>query len=76
MIEEIFWKAKVYNPSFLASLNRRLNQRSTVGMGVSFLISRGDIYRFVHGRYVMPEQIHLRPLSKMIQDVVKELIEL
>ena len=71
--EEIFWKAKVYNPSFLASLHRGLNPGESARMGVSLPICRGDIYRFILGTYEMPEQIYLRPLSKMIQDVAKEL---
>lgn len=71
--EEIFWKAKVYNPSFLASLHSGLDTEKSAGKGVSLPICRGDIYRFILGTYVMPEQIHLRPLSKMIQDVAKEL---
>lgn len=71
--EEIFWKAKVYNPSFLASLHRGLNSGKSARKGVNLPICRGDIYRFILGTYEMPEQIYLRPLSKMIQDVAKEL---
>lgn len=71
--EEIFWKAKAYNPSFLGSLHKGLNPNRFARKNVSLPICRGDIYRFILGTYEMPEQIYLRPLSKMIQDVAKEL---
>lgn len=29
------------------------------------------MYRFILGTYMLPEQIYLRPLSKMTQDISK-----
>lgn len=77
VMEEIFWKTKVYNHSFMASLYSGINPDFRKdGHGVSGLnlpISRGDVYRFIFGTYMLPEQIHLRPLSKMTQDIAKTL---
>ena len=39
--------------------------------GLNLPISRGDVYRFILGTYMLPEQIYLRPLSKMTQDISK-----
>ena len=77
VMEEIFWKAKVYNQSFMASLHSGINPDFRKdGHGVSGLnlpISRGDVYRFILGTYMLPEQIYQRPLSKMTQDIAKSL---
>ena len=69
--EEIFWKAKAYNPSFLASLYGGFNGAGP--RSLTLPLSRGDMYRFILGCYQMPEDVHRRPLSKMIQDIAKEL---
>ena len=76
MTEEVFWKAIAYNHSFFASLHGGLNQSRSDGAGLrtpSLPLSRGDMYRFILGCYQLPEEVHRRPLSKMIQDIAKAL---
>jgi hypothetical protein len=61
--EEIIWKSKIYNGSYLKSLNN--------SFGRKFL--SGNFHRFLLGNYDRPQDIHKRPLSKMTQDIAKQL---
>ena len=61
--EEILWKAKVYNSAFWDSFEKGL---------ATLPLSDSEKKRFILGTYPNSEEIFLRPLSKMIQDVAKE----
>ncbi|WP_286733048.1 MULTISPECIES: HNH endonuclease [Sphingobacterium] len=61
--EELIWKSKIYNSSYLKSLEDGFDRK--------FLT--GNFYRFLLGNYDRPSDIHKRPLSKMIQDIAKQL---
>lgn len=64
VIEEIIWKRQIYNASFVTSLGKSLP---------GLLINTSDIKRFIMGTYCDEEDIHKRPLSKMVQDIGKQL---
>lgn len=64
IVEEILWKKKIYN-STLQSIY--LSQFKSLGFTDS------DFKRFIIGNYAMPENIHKRPLAKMVQDVSSDL---
>ncbi|RZK26783.1 MAG: hypothetical protein EOO43_01770 [Flavobacterium sp.] len=61
--EEIIWKSKIYNSSYLKSIQDAFNRK--------FL--GGNFYRFLLGNYDKPEETHNRPLSKMSQDLARQL---
>ena len=63
-VEELIWKSQIYNKSwhdaFMASLPYdRLNAN--------------DINRFIIGNYDKEDDIHRRPLAKLIQEIAKQL---
>ena len=61
--EEILWKAKAYNSAFWDSFERGLS---------TLPLSESEKKRFILGAYPKSDEIFLRPLSKMIQDVAKK----
>lgn len=62
-VEEIIWKSKIYNGSYLKSLSNSFERK--------FL--PGNFHRFLLGNYDRPQDIHKRPLSKMTQDIARQL---
>lgn len=63
-LEEIIWKSQVYNPSGLKALEQVLGDT---------LPKYVDPLRFILGNYIAPEDTHKRPLSKLTQDIAKQL---
>ena len=64
IVEEIIWKAKIYNKSYKENLSKsfsRLFPRTT------------NFNRFILGNYDSPTDIHKRPLAKLVQDIAKQL---
>lgn len=63
--EEILWKAKTINLSYAANLKKSFN---------SVFRSLGEKeIRYLYGFYDKEEDIHKRPLTKMKQDIAKQL---
>jgi hypothetical protein len=62
-VEEIIWKYKVYNPSYLKSLNESFNKK----------FDNGGFKRFIIGNYDRPADIHKRPLAKITQDIARQI---
>lgn len=63
VLEEIVWKCLFYRPSYLEGLRK--------AFGIN--LSPDDVLRMVMGVYPSEKDVHKRPLSKMIQDVAKQL---
>lgn len=63
--EEVVWKKYVYSESYITSLRSAFNNL----MGTDNV----DIYRLIMGNYINEDDIYKRPLSKMIQDIAKQL---
>lgn len=63
IIEEMMWRTKFYNNSIVGSMTWLFGKRRPVV----------DIARFKLGTYAEEEEIHKRPLTKMMQDVGKQL---
>lgn len=61
VVEEILWKKQIYNKSFLQQLKKS-----------KVLVHQTNVNRFIIGTYAEPINIHLRPLTKMVQDIAKE----
>lgn len=59
--EEVLWKKKIYNPSYMTML--RLSFKK-------FAIPYSYLYRLQWGTYSGIDNIHKRPLSKLIQDIL------
>lgn len=64
-VEEMAWKAKIYNDAYFRQLS--------AAYGTSFLNSRTNLYRMLYGLYNGEENIYSRPLTKMKQDIAKQL---
>lgn len=66
-IEEIVWKYKSFNSAFNKQLIARFKKLFPQHA------SRNDIIRFLFGFYLKPADVHKRPLTKVKQDVAKQL---
>ena len=64
--EEIIWKERVYNKSFIGQLQSWFKNRFTQ-------CSEKDLFRFIYGFYPALEDVHKRPLTKVKQEVAKQL---
>lgn len=64
--EEIIWKAMIYNKSFLNQLRHGFKSKFSLN-------SNKDVFRFLYGFYPSIEDVHKRPLTKMKQDIAKQL---
>lgn len=64
IIEELLWKAKIYNQSYISMLESQFS--------LLFPTDK-DFNRFLLGNYDKPEDIHKRPLAKLIQDIARQL---
>lgn len=62
--EEIIWKNKIYNKAFVDQLIKRFSEL--------FPDRVTDAKRFLYGFYTRKEDIHKRPLTKLQQDIAKE----
>ena len=62
--EEIIWKKWIYNLSYIQSLRRALGYP---------LPTYVDVDRFILGTYSNPDDIHKRPLTRMIQAIAKDI---
>ncbi len=69
VLEEILWKHKIYNDSYL-SVTEELLRGIGIGGAANYKSIRD---RFIMGNYCNPEDIHKRPLSKMTQDIGRQL---
>lgn len=63
--EEIIWKKYVYAPAYVDSLRVAFNN--------DFLDKAGDFERLLLGTYTKSKDVYKRPLTKMIQDIAKQL---
>lgn len=64
VVEEIIWKAMIYNESFKLNLEESL--------GKLFLYC-GDYTRFIVGNYTEPRDILKRPLALLMGDIARQL---
>lgn len=65
-VEEMVWKHFTMNQSFFEQFKNSF-------MKVFPSLNHKDIYRFIYGFFGDEEDIHLRPLTKMKQDLAKQL---
>lgn len=63
-IEEIIWKYRMYN---------KAGRQALVASFENLLPHKSDWNRFVLGNYDREEDIHKRPLAKLVQDIAKQL---
>jgi hypothetical protein len=63
VIEEIIWKHKIYNQHYLSSLKNAFELK----------FHAVNFQRFILGNYIDQKDIHKRPLSKITQDIAKQL---
>lgn len=64
IVEELIWKAKVYNKSYKDSLSDSFSK---------LFPSTTNFNRFILGNYDNPKDIHKRPMAKLVQDIAKQL---
>ena len=67
VVAEIIWKSRIYNESYRLQL-RESFAKIFSGTNVKF-----DFERMYKGYYTRPSDIHKRPLTKMLQDIGKQL---
>ena len=65
VVEEMIWKSKIYNSSYISSLKDAFSKEFGGG--------EGDWLRFFYGTYMKYDESHKRPLSELIQDIVEQL---
>ena len=63
--EEMIWKAKIYNTSYLTQL-----YQTNKGL---FENTSSNIFRLLYGVYSGEENVYTRPLTKFRQDIAKQL---
>lgn len=64
IVEEIIWKAKIYNKSYQESLRDSFSR---------LFHGNDNFNRFIISNYDQAKDIHKRPMAKMIQDIAKQL---
>lgn len=64
VVEEIIWRYKIYNESYKKSLADSFTK---------YFPNTNNLNRFVIGNYDKSSDIHKRPLSKLVQDIAKQL---
>lgn len=62
--EEIVWKSRIYNTSYIKTLKESF---------VKLNLHDENFKRFILGNYFKSKDIHKRPLSKFVQDIAKQL---
>lgn len=63
--EEVIWKKYVYTATYVDSLQVAFNN--------NFIDKSWELKRLLLGTYPNPEDVYKRPLTKMVQDVAKQL---
>lgn len=63
--EEVVWKAKIYNSAYRNQLSNSFKK--------IFPYELKDFPRFLLGNYTCVEDIHKRPLTKLMQDIAREM---
>lgn len=63
--EEMIWKAKIYNEAYF--------KQFYIAYGRESLNARTNLYRLLYGIYDGEEKVYSRPLTKMKQDIAKQL---
>lgn len=66
VVEEIVWKSKIYNPSYINQLLSSFKKLQPNDL-------RNDFYRFMLNIPYDRSKIHDRPLTLLIQDIAKQL---
>ena len=66
-LEELIWKYKSFNDAFKNQLIGRFKKLFPLHA------TRNEIIRFIYNFYSNPKDVHKRPLSKLKQDVAKQL---
>lgn len=64
-VEEVLWKSKIYNDSYLEQLRESFENL--------FAHESEKFWRLYYGFYVKDSDILMRPLSKMKQDIAKQI---
>lgn len=64
-VEEVIWKKYVYTATYVDSLQVAFNN--------NFIDKSWELKRLLLGTYPNPEDVYKRPLTKMVQDVAKQL---
>lgn len=64
VVEELIWKAKIYNKSYKDSLKQSFN---------NLFPNNTDFNRLILGNYTKPNQIHKRPLALLEQNIARQL---
>lgn len=64
IIEELYWKSKVYNKSYRDELKKQF---------ATLNLSDPEINRFILGNYSNEDDLNKRPLAKLYKDIGKEL---
>lgn len=64
-VEEVIWKKYIYTNTYVDSLQKAFNTK--------FLDRKGELKRLLLGTYTDTKDVYKRPLTKMIQDVAKQL---
>lgn len=65
VVEEIIWRKMIYNDAFKDSLRNLLEEKN---------FTNEEISRFIVGGYFDEYDVHKRPLTKMMQDILKSCI--
>lgn len=60
--EEVIWRKMIYNDAFKDSLRNLLEEKN---------FTNEEIDRFILGSYIEEVNVHKRPLTKLMQDVLK-----
>ena len=63
--EEVLWKRMAYNKSYRVA--------TTTTFGWKRMLSRHEVNRFILGTYDRPDDVHRRPMTKLLQDLAKDL---
>jgi hypothetical protein len=64
LAEEIIWRSKIYSESYQETLKKSFAKLS---------LKQSDFKRFIIGNYYKQEDIHKRPMSKLVQDIARQL---
>ena len=63
--EEVLWKRLAYNRSYRVA--------TTTTFGWKRMLSKHEVNRFILGTYDKPDEVHRRPMTKLVQDLAKDL---
>ncbi len=64
IVEELIWKSRIYNKSYKDSLSDSFSR---------LFPQTSNFNRFILGNYDSPKDIHRRPMSKLMQDIARQL---